>query len=249
METPRCTAILPGAFRLFGAFSAVFALALLPAACSDSDGSPTGGGSLSSGSGDSGPALSSGDGGSSPSGSDAGGRSRPGEGGSSGSVPGGTSSGTLSSGEETTSSSGPANWREACLQIVNEYRATENLAPLALASGEKQLCADSQSGDDLASGQAHSHFGDCGESAQNTGPNVHMTFDRTYADYAQLYLKMMWEDEKALVTSGQRDPEKDEDYPYIGHYLNMKGNYRTLACGFAVSSDGRTGWFNVDFFR
>ena len=249
METPRCTAILPGAFRLFGAFSAVFALALLPAACSDSDVSPTGGGSLSSGSGDSGPALSSGDGGSSPSGSDAGGRSRPGEGGSSGSVPGGTSSGTLSSGEETTSSSGPANWREACLQIVNEYRATENLAPLALASGEKQLCADSQSGDDLASGQAHSHFGDCGESAQNTGPNVHMTFDRTYADYAQLYLKMMWEDEKALVTSGQRDPEKDEDYPYIGHYLNMKGNYRTLACGFAVSSDGRTGWFNVDFFR
>lgn len=211
METPRRTAILPGAFRLFGAFSAVFALALLPAACSDSDGSPTGGGSLSSGSGDSGPALSS--------------------------------------GEETTSSSGPANWREACLQIVNEYRATESLAPLALASGEKQLCADSQSGDDLASGQAHSHFGDCGESAQNTGPNVHMTFDRTYADYAQLYLKMMWEDEKALVTSGQRDPEKDEDYPYIGHYLNMKGNYRTVACGFAVSSDGRTGWFNVDFFR
>ena len=211
METPRRTAILPGAFRLFGAFSAVFALALLPAACSDSDGSPTGGGSLSSGSGDSAPGLSS--------------------------------------GEETTSSSGPANWREACLQIVNEYRATESLAPLALASGEKQLCADSQSGDDLASGQAHSHFGDCGESAQNTGPNVHMTFDRTYADYAQLYLKMMWEDEKALVTSGQRDPEKDEDYPYIGHYLNMKGDYRTVACGFAVSSDGRTGWFNVDFFR
>ena len=210
METPRRTAILPGAFRLFGAISAVFALALLPAGCSDSDGSPTGG-SLSSESGDSDPGLSSGDGGSSPSGDD--------------------------------------SWRESCRDIVNEYRATESLAPLALASGEKQLCADSQSGDDLASGQAHSHFGDCGESAQNTGPNVHMTFDRTYADYAQLYLKMMWEDEKALVTSGQRDPEKDEDYPYIGHYLNMKGDYRTVACGFAVSSDGRTGWFNVDFFR
>ena len=130
METPRRTAILPGAFRLFSAFSAVFALALLPAACSDSDGSPTGGGSLSSGSGDSAPGLSSGDGGSSPSGSDAGGRSRPGEGGSSGSVPGGTSSGTLSSGEGTTSSSGAvatADWRDTCLAIVNEYRGDVSL--------------------------------------------------------------------------------------------------------------------------
>ena len=241
METPLRPAILPGVFRLFGAISALFALALLPAACSDSGSGPSNGGLPGSS------ALSSGEGGSSggssPAGSSAGGSSESGEGGS---------SAALSSGEGTTSSSGAvatADWRDTCLAIVNEYRATESLAPLALASGEKQLCADSQSGDDLASGQAHSHFGDCGESAQNTGPNVHMTFDRTYADYAQLYLKMMWEDEKALVTSGQRDPEKDEDYPYIGHYLNMKGNYASVACGFAVSADGTTGWFNVDFFR
>ena len=241
MDTPLRLAILPGAFRLFGAISALFALALLPAACSDSGSGPSNGGLPGSS------ALSSGEGGSSggssPAGSSAGGSSESGEGGS---------SAALSSGEGTTSSSGAvatADWRDTCLAIVNEYRATESLAPLALASGEKQLCADSQSGDDLASGQAHSHFGDCGESAQNTGPNVHMTFDRTYADYAQLYLKMMWEDEKALVTSGQRDPEKDEDYPYIGHYLHMKGNYASVACGFAVSADGTTGWFNVDFFR
>ena len=242
METPRRTAFLPGAFRLFGAISALFALALLPAACSGSDGSPTGG-SLSSESGDSGPGLSSGAGASS------GGAQNPGSddgGNSSEGVPGGSSSG-----EGTTSSSGSVvvSWRDSCLKIVNDYRATEDLAPLALASAEKQLCADAQSGDDLASGQAHSHFGDCGESAQNTGPNVHMTFDRSYADYAQLYLRMMWEDEKELVTSGERDPERSEDYPYIGHYLNMKGDYKTLACGFAVSADGRTGWFNVDFFR
>ena len=214
METPRRTAILPGAFRLFGAFSAVFALALLPAACSDSDGSPTGGGSLSSGPGDSAPGLSSGDG--------------------------------------TTSSSGAvatADWRDTCLAIVNEYRATEELAPLARATDERQLCADEQSGEDLASGQAHSHFGSCGEMAQNTGPNVRMASGQSYGEFARLYLRMMWEDEKALVTSGQRDPEKDEDYPYIGHYLNMKGNYVSVACGFAVSADGATGWFNVDFFR
>ena len=208
METPRRTAILPGAFRLFGAFSAVFALALLPAACSDSGGGPSGGG-----------------------------------------LPG---SSALSSGEGTTSSSGAvatADWRDTCLAIVNEYRATEELAPLARATDERQLCADEQSGEDLASGQAHSHFGSCGEMAQNTGPNVRMASGQSYGEFARLYLRMMWEDEKALVTSGQRDPEKDEDYPYIGHYLNMKGNYVSVACGFAVSADGATGWFNVDFFR
>ena len=241
METPLRPAILSGAFRLFGAISALFALALLPAACSDSGSGPSNGGLPGSS------ALSSGEGGSSggssPAGSSAGGSSESGEGGS---------SAALSSGEGTTSSSAAvatADWRDTCLKIVNDYRATENLAPLALAPAEKQLCADAQSGDDLASGQAHSHFGDCGESAQNTGPNVHMTLDRSHADYALLYLRMMWEDEKALVISGERDPDNDEDYPYIGHYLNMKGNYASVACGFAVSADGTTGWFNVDFFR
>ena len=60
---------------------------------------------------------------------------------------------------------------------------------------------------------------------------------------------MMWEDEKALVTSGERDPAKKEDYPYIGHYLNMKStSYTKVACGISLSADGKTGWFNVDFF-
>ena len=241
METPLRPAILPGAFRLFGAISALFALALLPAACSDSGSGPSGGGLPGSS------ALSSGEGGSSggssPAGSSAGGSSESGEGGS---------SAALSSGEGTTSSSGAvatADWRDTCLAIVNEYRATEELAPLSRATDERQLCADEQSGDDLASGQAHSHFGSCGEMAQNTGPNVRMASGKSYGEFALLYLRMMWEDEKALVESGARDPDNDEDYPYIGHYLNMKGNYVSVACGFAVSSDGTTGWFNVDFFR
>ena len=241
METPLRPAILPGAFRLFGAISALFALALLPAACSDSGSGPSNGGLPGSS------ALSSGEGGSSggssPAGSSAGGSSESGEGGS---------SAALSSGEGTTSSSGAvatADWRDTCLAIVNEYRATEELAPLSRATDERQLCADEQSGDDLASGQAHSHFGSCGEMAQNTGPNVRMASGKSYGEFALLYLRMMWEDEKALVISGERDPDNDEDYPYIGHYLNMKGNYASVACGFAVSADGTTGWFNVDFFR
>ena len=60
---------------------------------------------------------------------------------------------------------------------------------------------------------------------------------------------MMWEDEKALVTSGQRDPDKKEDYPDIGHYLNMrKASYTKVACGIAISEDGTKGWFNMNFY-
>lgn len=141
------------------------------------------------------------------------------------------------------------DWRDSCLDIINEYRATENLEPLSRASDEKQACTDKQAADDLASESPHGHFGDCGEGAQNTGPDVRMYESQSYTDYAQMYLKMMWEDEKALVVSGEADPDNDDDYPKVGHYLNMKNNYKTVACGFAVSSDGKKGWLNINFFR
>lgn len=140
-------------------------------------------------------------------------------------------------------------WRDDCLAKINEYRATENLKPLTLAAQEKQTCADKQSADDLASNKAHGHFGDCGEFAQNSGPNFNASWQKNATAVAEYYLKMMWEEEKALVTSGERDPNKSEDYPYIGHYLNMKNtSYTKVACGITLSEDGKTGWFNVDFF-
>ena len=134
-------------------------------------------------------------------------------------------------------------WREDCLAIINEYRATENLKPYTLASEEKQKCADKQSADDLASNSAHGHFGDCGESAQNSGPNFSGNFQKNASAVAQSYLKMMWEDEKAKVQEGVTD------YNQIGHYLNMKNtSFTKVACGIALSADGKKGWFNVDFF-
>ena len=140
------------------------------------------------------------------------------------------------------------NWRQACLDKINEYRATENLGPLTLAPEEKQTCTDKQAGDDLAENKAHGHFQACGEWAQNSGPNFNTSWVKTAIEASDMYLKMMWEDEKALVTSGERDPDKKEDYSYIGHYLNMKGNYKTVACGIALTADGKKGWFNVNFF-
>lgn len=167
-----------------------------------------------------------------------------------------SSASSSSSAKQSASSSSAAsnsffsdNWRQACLDKINEYRATENLEPLTLAPEEKQTCTDKQAGDDLASNKAHGHFGACGEGAQNSGPNFSTSWRKTAVEVSDAYLKMMWEDEKALVTSGERDPNKDEDYSYIGHYLNMKGNYKTVACGITLSEDGKKGWFNVNFFR
>ena len=160
-----------------------------------------------------------------------------------------------SSSVKSLSSSSTANsffsgtWREDCLAKINEYRATENLDPLTLAPEEKQVCTDKEAADDLAENKAHGHFGNCGEGAQNSGPNFNTSWRKNATEVTDAYLKMMWEDEKALVTSGERDPDKKEDYSYIGHYLNMKGNYKTVACGIALSKDGKKGWLNINFFR
>jgi hypothetical protein len=163
---------------------------------------------------------------------------------------------TSSSSEKSAASSSSAEksffsetWREDCLAKINEYRATENLDPLTLAPEEKQTCTDQEAADDLAENKAHGHFGNCGEGAQNSGPNFNTSWRKTATEATEAFLKMMWEDEKALVTSGERDPDKREDYSYIGHYLNMKGNYKTVACGIALTEDGKKGWLNINFFR
>lgn len=140
-------------------------------------------------------------------------------------------------------------WRDDCLAKINEYRATESLPPLSLAAQEKQTCTEEAAAADLAENSPHGHFGDCGEFAQNSGPNFSASWQKNASAVAEYYLKMMWEEEKALVTSGERDPEKKEDYPYIGHYLNMKNkSYTKVACGIALSADGKKGWFNVNFY-
>ena len=160
-----------------------------------------------------------------------------------------SSSSARSSSSSTEKSFFSETWREDCLAKINEYRATENLDPLTLAPEEKQTCTDQEAADDLAENKAHGHFGNCGEGAQNSGPNFNTSWRKTATEATEAFLKMMWEDEKALVTSGERDPDKKEDYSYIGHYLNMKGNYKTVACGIALTEDGKKGWLNINFFR
>ena len=156
-----------------------------------------------------------------------------------------------SSSSKTSSASDNAffneGWRKDCLDKINEYRATENLPPYTLASEEKQNCADKQSADDLESGKAHGHFRECGEFAQNSGPNFSAA-SRNATAVAESYLEMMW-NEKKLVESGEADLDNQEDFLKIGHYKNMhSSSYTKVACGIALSADGKKGWLNVNFY-
>jgi hypothetical protein len=140
-------------------------------------------------------------------------------------------------------------WRDECLRLANEYRATEGVAPLVLADEDVQWCTVQQAAADLAENSPHGHSSMCGIGAQNSGPNFSTTWRKSATAVVQGFLKMMWDDEKALVTSGERDPEKSEDYSYIGHYLNMRNSaYTKLSCGIALSEDGTKGWFNMNFY-
>ena len=156
------------------------------------------------------------------------------------------SSETESSSSESVTSE---NWREYCLEVINNYRATEGADPLTLAHEEKQTCTDTQAAADMEQHKAHGNFGDCGESAQNSGPNIPLNYYNTEKRIVDTYLNMMWE-EKELVLSGERDPNNDDDYSYIGHYLNMRNKkYTSVSCGLAKTSDEKTGWFNINFYR
>ena len=140
-------------------------------------------------------------------------------------------------------------WRDECLRLANQYRATEGVAPLELADDDVQYCTIQQAAADMEENKAHGHSKMCGIGAQNSGPNFSTTWRTNATAAVQYYIKKMWEDEKALVTSGERDPEKDEDYQYIGHYLNMRNSaYTKLSCGIAISDDGKKGWFNMNFY-
>lgn len=141
------------------------------------------------------------------------------------------------------------DWEDYCLEVVNAKRATEDLPPLSRATAEREKCATDQAAADMKANKGHANFGNCGEFAQNTGPNINTKWYGTETKIVDTYVNMMWDDEKALVTSGERDPNKSEDYSYIGHYLNMKNTaYKSLACGIYFSEDGTKAWFNMNFY-
>jgi len=132
-------------------------------------------------------------------------------------------------------------WRDSCIEIINSYRESVN-ATRIVRNVDKESCTDSEAADDLRENSAHGHFGNCGEFAQNSGPNITTAYYSDEFKIVKSYLDMMWK-EKELADAG------DTIYTHIGHYLNMKNSrVKSVACGIAYSEDGKTAWFNVNFF-
>jgi hypothetical protein len=114
-----------------------------------------------------------------------------------------------------------AEYRQQCVDRINEYRATEGLPPYERwKSGER--CADSEARSDSQTGEPHGAFGRCDESAQNEcpgWPSVESTLTSC--------LQMMWDE-------GPGEPWIDH-----GHYYNMSStDFNEVACGWHEGSDG-----------
>ncbi|HEY4119053.1 MAG TPA: CAP domain-containing protein [Byssovorax sp.] len=118
---------------------------------------------------------------------------------------------------------------QRCVDRINGYRATKGLGPLKRwADGES--CANSQSKDDGASGQAHGTFGRCKEHSQNACPG----WPQPAESAIDGCLQMMWN-------------EGPGSFPEHGHYENMVDKKVTeVACGFATMSNGKL-WSVQDF--
>jgi hypothetical protein len=151
-----------------------------------------------------------------------------GSGGSSGAGGSGAASG--GAGGAGGASSDPfATHRQACVDQINQYRASIGLPPYQRWTSAES-CVDGEAKSDAESGEPHGSFGACGEFAQNECPG-YGSLDATVTTC----LAQMWAEGPG------------EDFQQHGHYLNMSStSYTMVACGFHVTSSGDV-WAAQDF--
>jgi hypothetical protein len=176
-------------------------------------------------------------------------------GGSGGSGQGGTSGGGSSqggssgSGGSGGSSSDPLDAaRQACVDKINQLRATQGLPAFARWT-EQESCADQQATSDEQNSDPHGSFGDCGEGAQNEclggGTNIEGCLDSMWGEKDQAGCSGCDACSDAYNPSCPNcDFYGDATGDVCGHYVNMSAKYFSrVACGF--SSAG--GWATIDF--
>lgn len=114
---------------------------------------------------------------------------------------------------------------ERCVAQINAYRRTLGLAPLSRWT-QNEACTNAQSARDGQGHDAHGHFGECGEMAQNTCPGWPGPPERMIDGC----LQMMW-----------------NEGPGGGHHDSMASRrYTMVACGFAMGPNGEV-WANQNF--
>lgn len=121
---------------------------------------------------------------------------------------------------------GDGTVEQACVDKINAFRATLNLAPLARWT-DQEACSDGEAKSDSETGKAHGAFGTCTEMAQNECPGWPGPSNTMIPGC----LKAMW-----------------GEGPGGGHYENMASTrYTKVACGFYVLPNGKV--WSVQNFR
>jgi hypothetical protein len=176
-------------------------------------------------------------------------------GGLAGSGAAGTAPGTAgtSAGSAGASAGGGGEFeaeRQACLETINMYRATLNLAPMKRASPELETCSDMGAKKDGDSGEAHGSAGDCRPlGAQNTCPGYPVRSGSTLTDTLNGCLAQMWAE--GAPPNGVDACIQDRSGCFLdhGHWINMQSaTSGTVACGFYKMQNGRY-WMNQNFGR
>jgi len=143
--------------------------------------------------------------------------------------------------------------RQACVDKINELRATKSLPPLARWK-EAESCVDQQASEDAKSGSAHGAWISGKYSCNGNGQNECPGWG---ADGIVSCLESMWSEKDQAACAGcdacadGYDPNCPNCDFYgsasgmtCGHYVNMSAKYMTkVACGF--SSEG--GWDAINF--
>ena len=118
-----------------------------------------------------------------------------------------------------------------CVDVINRYRATQNLPPLQ-RDASRESCAAGEAQKDGVSGNAHGAFGACGEFAQNECPGWPNDPKSTLDGCIQ----SMWNEGPGA------------DFQAHGHYLNMSSpKYTHVFCGLAPAPHGSL-WVVHDFY-
>jgi hypothetical protein len=146
-----------------------------------------------------------------------------------------------------------ANARQVCVDYINMYRATLNIAPLERGTPAQEACSDMGAKKDGDSGQAHSSAGDCpGLGAQDTCPGWPVggfSGAATLEDALKRCLDQMWAEGPPPVPRDQCIADYQGCFLPHGHYINMSDERSgTVACGFYRMMDGKY-WMNQNFGR
>ncbi len=117
---------------------------------------------------------------------------------------------------------GGSDTSQRCVDTINRYRASKQLAPLARWS-DGEACTVGESAEDARTQRPHGSFGRCREMGQNACPNWPGPADQMH----DRCLQDMWN-------------EGPGEFPAHGHYMNMASpKFTQVACGVHQMADGK----------